>query len=95
MSDDWKMIARHGDTEDQVRAALLAAHRELLVESKREWMAMLLADEKITVPLAMQLVEQLAAEADRIAAAQIDTDLAAYLLAMKLTAGGQRLISVK
>ena len=95
MNDDWQPVAQHGDTEAQVRAALLAAHSELLVESKREWMAMLLADECITVPLAMEAVAQLVAEADRIAAARIDADLPAYLRAMKLTRGGQRLERLK
>jgi len=60
MSDDaWQPVAQHGDSPEQVRQALLAAHRELLVESRREWLAMLLAGECITVPLAMQVVERL------------------------------------
>ena len=56
---------------------------------------MLLADKDITVPLAMEAVERLAVEAERIAAARIDADLQTVMLNMSLTAGAQRLISVK
>jgi len=95
MNDDWQPVAGHGDTEHQVREALLSAHRELLMESRREWLAQLLADPAVSGAAGDGIRRAIGDEAARIASARIEADLQGSLLAMKLTSGGQRLARLK
>jgi hypothetical protein len=87
MNDAWQPVARHGDSPEQVRAALLVAHGELLAQSQAEWLARLLSDPEMSVPEAMRLVGMMAAHADRIAREHIERDLEAIMYNLALAAG--------
>jgi hypothetical protein len=81
MRDPWLPIATHGDTEDEIRAALL----EWSAHAAAEFRSKLRAE-----GLPLRAVETAMALLDRMQRAQIEKDLPTIMKNMAITAGAAR-----